>query len=911
MRDYFSEEILGQKAKRDYFAEEILGELPEEEELSWIDRLLRSIKGAAPEVRLKEKVPLIEAAKGLLPKREVEPIPQFPAGFQLAEAVTTRVERPSISPEPILRVPTEEERRTGLFARPAIRAAEPEKAMRPLGSAISKRVEKVLQPGKNAEENAVKDVVRFAYGIPEFISSVGTGLLDAVATADTFEELMDNIVSPIGRAGGEMVEGIRKWFEIVSYQISPLEGRGGYEKYERDLEEFNQTPLGPAISLWVAKGVAKQVGGIPKIKRIAEVTDYMKAQASRLKETPKVVSGALPLIREPIKPTKKILGKAEMELAKELKAEGVTEKPRKGYRFERTGPGIMGGVRSVGQEASVQRVVNALKEAKPLRKEQEVLYSKERAAKIARLMAVRKKTTGEAGFYAEKGQLKGELPKLEFASIRSKISQTDIDNLFNKVRDSGFLTEFEKVTAREGLVKMFGEHGGRVPTKGELTLLEQVFPLEFIETVMAKRPLWTKIKEAGWQLANIPRSVMASFDLSFGGRQGAFAAPRYRREFFNAWKKQFKIFGSEKAYQASREALTKHPDFMFAKESKISFTELGKIMTKREEMFMSQWAEKIPIVGKGIRASSRAYTSFANQFRMDMFSRMVKDAETLGLNPRKNPILARKTADFINNATGRGSLGSFETAAVVLNAFFFSPRLNMARMRLLNPAYYIRQPKFVRTQALKTALTASGTAVTMLTLSNLIPGVEAGTNPLSADFGKIKIRNTRLDILAGFGQFIRAGAQIAMGKTISTVTGKETILGEGYKPRTRLDVALQQVEYKESPIFSFVTTLLKGKDFEGKDVSIPKEVGRRFVPMVIADMVELIKEDPQLLPLSIPAIFGMGLQTYAHPYAALAKAEKEHGFMSEEWKKVRDKIEESGFKYKYKNYLEWKKGMLP
>lgn len=603
-------------------------------------------------------------------------------------------------------------------------------------------------------------------------------------------------------------------------------------------------------------------------------------------------------------------GKILLKKVKELKAKGVTEKPRKGYRFERK-PGIMGGVRSVGQEASVQKVMDALKEAKPIRAEQELLYTKERGARLAKVMAIRKKTTGEAGFYAEKAQLKGELPKLEFESIRSKISQTDIDNLCNTIRDNAFLTEFEKITAREGLLKMFGEYGGRVPTRGDLVLLEQVFPVEFIEGVMAKRPLWTKMKDAGWQLANIPRSMMASFDLSFGGRQGAFAAPRYRKQFWDSWKQQFKIFGSEKAYQASRQALTKHPDFMLAKRSKVSFTELGKIMARREEKFMSQWAEKIPVVGKGIRASSRAYTAFANKFRLDIFSRMVKDAEGMGLNPRNNPYLAKKIGDFVNNATGRGSLGSFETAAVALNAVFFSPRLNVARLKILNrtlnPVAYLRQPKFVRRQALKTVLTASGTAVTILTLADLM-GAEAGVNPLSADFGKIKIGNTRIDMLAGFGQFMRAGAQLIAGKTVSSVTGKETILGEGYKPRTRLDIFLQQVEYKESPIASFATTLMKGKDFAGKDVSIPKEVGKRFVPMVVADIIDLAKEDPQLLPLGIPAIFGVGLQTYGHPYAKLSKAEKEYGFMSEQWKRVRDELEKQGFKYKYKAYEEFKKG---
>jgi len=297
----------------------LLVKYQEEEEPSWFSRAL--------EVRLKEKVPLVEAVKGLLPKREAEPIPNLPIGFQVAEPATTRVEKPPISPEPVLRTPTAEEWETGLFAKHIIRAVEPKKAIEPLGSAMRKRVKRILEPGKSAEVNAVKDIVRFAVEIPEFISSVGTGLLDAVATADTFKELMDSMVSPIGKAGGEMAEGIRKWFELVAYQVSPFEGKGGYEEYERKLEEFNKTPLSPAISLYVLKGVAKQISGIPKTKRIVEVTDYMKAQVSRLKETPRAVSEAPPPIGEPIKPTKKVPGKAEMELAKRLREEGVTEKP--------------------------------------------------------------------------------------------------------------------------------------------------------------------------------------------------------------------------------------------------------------------------------------------------------------------------------------------------------------------------------------------------------------------------------------------------------------------------------------------------------------------------------------------------------------------------------------------------------
>jgi len=936
----------------------------EKEGLDWMQKLRRKLPG----IQIKGHIPLVEAVGDIFkPKPRERPPPIYktlrtteplPAP-QATTAVTTLPQRPP----PTIRPPTEEEKWTEAERRkPRFEAPLPDFAERfeKTTKNIYRGVQRALQPGDDPAMNAIKGLIRFGFGMPEFISEMGETALEIISASSPEES--NQILK---KKGGKMVVSAAHTLQnlawLITYNVSPLEMKGGKgkEEYERRQGEFLQDPSAPVITAWVVKAVGRSIGKIPKGRmavKAKQIVNYVKSQDVLLKRQKGKEVPVMPIevLKKPPVP-----GKAELKLARELKEKGVTEKPAeipaetfrefvesRGYdwkimkkshpdyplliqeykkvhpkaptlppeehayfREPAFGPGIMGGVSSVGQEASVQRVVSALKEAKPLRKEQEALYTKERGARLAKSLAIREKTTGEAGFYAEKGQFTGEMAKVTFESIRSKVSQADIDNLFNKVRDSAYLTEFEKLTAREGLVKMFGEHGGRVPTKGELTLLEQIFPAEFMKTVMEKRPLWEKFKEAGWQLANIPRSVMASFDLSFGGRQGAFAAPRYRKQFWDSWKGQFKIFGSEKAYQASRQVLTKHPDFMLAKQSKVSFTELGRIMTQREEAFMSQWAEKIPVVGRGIRASSRAYTSFANKFRLDIFSRMVKDAEGMGLNPRKNPFLARKIADFVNNATGRGHLGSFESSAVALNALFFSPRLNMARMKLLNPVYYIKQPKFVRTQALKTALTASGTAVTILTLAELTPGVDAGWNPLSADFGKIKIRNTRIDILAGFGQFMRAGAQLIMGRTISTTTGKETILGEGYKPRTRLDIVMQQVEYKESPLTSFATTLLKGKDFAGRDVSIPKEVGKRFIPMVLADMVELVRDDPQLLPLVTLPFFGVGMQTYAHPYDKFVKIEKEYGRGGAEWQRAKKELlEDSGFKFNLGAYLKYKKG---
>lgn len=515
------------------------------------------------------------------------------------------------------------------------------------------------------------------------------------------------------------------------------------------------------------------------------------------------------------------------------------------------------------EKSAVDTVIEALKKAKPIRGKQEAIYSKERSKRLGQAMAVGQKIKGEAGLPAQLSKLKGEIPKVEFESLRKDLTQGTIDELFETAKNSPELSGFEKIRAQEALAKLFGEYGGQVPTRGELALLEKAFPKQLIDELLDKRPLLNKFVEAGLQLANIPRSLMSGFlDLSFGGRQGLFVAPRYRKEFYDSWKRQFKIFGSEKAYKASEDALKSNPRFELAKEAGISFTDVGGAISGREERFASSWAEKIPVIGKGIRATGRAYTAFANKFRLDIFSSMVKDAENLGLNPVENTDLLREIANFVNAATGRGSLGILEDAAPALNAFFFSPRLMASRLTLLNPVYYIRQDPFVRKEALKSLLTFGGTAATMLGLVSLIPGVEVGTDPRSADFGKIKIGNTRVDIAGGFQQYIRMAAQLISGEYVSTTSGKEYTLGEGYKPVTRYDILLRQIESKEAPIFSFITSILRQQDYAGQPVSVQKELLERITPMIISDAYDLAKDDPSLLPLEILAIFGASVQTY-------------------------------------------------
>ncbi len=510
----------------------------------------------------------------------------------------------------------------------------------------------------------------------------------------------------------------------------------------------------------------------------------------------------------------------------------------------------------------VQKIITALKEAKPLRAKQEVMFTAERAKRFPKAMEALEKVRGRKGFEAAKAKLKGEMEKVEFESL--KLTQADVESLFNQIIDSPAVVGIQKIPAGLGLAKLLGEKGGVVPTASELILLNKVFPKELVQTILSKRARWDKIKTGMLEGANVPRALMASYDLSFGLRQGIFLAGRYPKEFARSFIAQFKLFGSEKAFKALKTEIASRPTYelMVGGRRKLALTEMDAALSLREEAFMgAAWAEKVPLVGKGVRASNRAYTGFANKLRADVFDHLIKSAEKTGRNPWKDPALVDSIIDFVNAGSGRGSLKVLEQAAVNLNTVLFSPRLIASRLNLLNPRFYMKLDPFVRKQALQSLLAFTSMTTTVLGLAKL-GGAEVSLDPRSADFAKIKIGNTRLDIMGGFQQYIRTAAQFLSGRTVSTTTGKVSVLGEGYKPQTRLGILTRGAEYKLAPVASFAVNLLRGQTTFGEPLNVPEEVAKRFVPMVIQDINDLAKDDPELLPVSVLGVFGVGIQTY-------------------------------------------------
>lgn len=370
----------------------------------------------------------------------------------------------------------------------------------------------------------------------------------------------------------------------------------------------------------------------------------------------------------------------------------------------------------------------------------------------------------------------------------------------------------------------------------------------------------TKADTYLYNALNLPRSLMSSMDLSAPFRQGVFLVGR--KEFWKNLPGMFEQFASEPKFQASLKEIQNRPTYPLMEKSGLYIGETGAELAKREEQFMSQWAEKIPVAGKLVRASERAYTGFLNKLRADTFDSLVKLSQDAGIDLTLDDKTLKDMGGFINNATGRGDLGSLSQAGPMLNSLFFSPRLIASRISLLNPAYYMKLSPVVRKEAIKSLLSFGGIAMTVTMLAKM-GGAEVEADPRSSDFGKLKYGNTRYDIGGGFNQYLTLGARLLTNQK-KTLKGEVTDLGKKYGDPTRRDILVDFTSNKLAPIPSFLNDFLKGKDATGEPFDIKSSVAKRFIPMFAQDVYDVTKDNgPVGLAMAAPSILGVGVQDFA------------------------------------------------
>ena len=341
---------------------------------------------------------------------------------------------------------------------------------------------------------------------------------------------------------------------------------------------------------------------------------------------------------------------------------------------------------------------------------------------------------------------------------------------------------------------------GTIPTPYELGLLDKAFGEGFTEVLSSKRS--NNIFDLFFDIANMPRANISSVDVSFLLRQGGMFSTSQVGDMQRAARLAVRMMvpGGDKLarslYWAMQSADGGKAFHKFVNLGGIFLHRPGAIgrLAEREEAFLSGLAGRI---FPWVRASERGYTTFLNKLRWDVMNKYVLRWESK-LGRDLNATELRDLGTYINAMTGRGPMpDSLNMVAKLMNAFLFSQRLLTSRFAA--PNYSARLAGFsprgfyraavkgqgYERQAYKhmTRLVAQQMAswfamgaglVTLAANANKWFGapIEAGTDPRSPDFGKIRMGTTQYDVWGGYSQIARAIGQLVSDEGVSTHTGQ-------------------------------------------------------------------------------------------------------------------------------------------
>lgn len=527
-----------------------------------------------------------------------------------------------------------------------------------------------------------------------------------------------------------------------------------------------------------------------------------------------------------------------------------------------------------------------------LRKEQNQLNTQERGKRFTTVSKLGESEFGDAGYYKRRGALKGEYAKVEnayadrftpeesqqlFVGAQKKIYSTP-DSVYERDWKQHGLNKplhasAAKFNTEVAVRKVLGLEPG-LPTDSELRLLKIHSP-KLAEDIIANTPKNRKLFDLASDIASSSRALKSGIDLSMGGRQGLFVAARHPIQWASANIKSAKFAKDEKYFFSRMKELADDPWIMAGNSHDIG---LQGVKGLTDEAYNNaDLAGKVP----GVRRAERAYTGGLSELRASLWK---NNLQRYGKTPEEAIAkLGEKgmegLAETVRTLTGRGgkSGGFIEKRAKTLGEALFSPRLWASRLQPFNPAYWKRIGSAGRKEAFESLGAFAAVAATVLEAAHLA-GAEVETDARSSDFLKVKVGDTRYDILGGFQQNLVFGWRQLTGERKSSQSGKvttfardigdviagrkeENVVDKGPYTGNRLTAAADLFSNKAAPIPAAGMRLLAGEDKAGNNINPLNEIGQLFVPIGIQNAFNA-RRSPEEVAKGLPEFVGVGSQTY-------------------------------------------------
>jgi hypothetical protein len=384
-----------------------------------------------------------------------------------------------------------------------------------------------------------------------------------------------------------------------------------------------------------------------------------------------------------------------------------------------------------------------------------------------------------------------------------------------------------------------------------------------------------KAAETLKEIVNLPREVLTSYDVSAPGRQGIFFMLGHPVLTAKHVAQMLSALRSERSALEQEVKLRNRPMYALGEAAGLELTSSGGL-GPREEHMRSSLAEKIPGLGRGVAASNRAFVTFLSAQRAEMFDRMMlarpKDKQTL-----KD---AEEVARFVNICTGRGDAGRLRSVVEGASYAIWSPSLLLSRFQILLPTHAIGASRETqKAMAVEYARTIMGisaiyAALQLADMADDEDEIDVNASPLSSDFGKVRIGDTRIDPLGGLSQVAVWIARMVTGKKMSSSGKIYDLSGDlKYGEDDAFDVTTRFLRSKAHPLLATAIDLRTGKNVVGEKITAKEAAKNLILPLSVKDIDTSLQEmgATKAVSLALISAFGFGVQTYSNEKDSVKK----------------------------------------
>jgi hypothetical protein len=470
----------------------------------------------------------------------------------------------------------------------------------------------------------------------------------------------------------------------------------------------------------------------------------------------------------------------------------------------------------------------------------------------------------------------GELPDVKFADSLW-VSPDEVDSLNGRVleymKETGHPLEANR--AMDAITNMTGK---RVPRPHEIRAIRKVFGDELantIEKAARDRDAWHTMMDL-WML---PKAIRSSFDISFPFRQGIMVSGRHPMMWANSIKNSARAWVDPDwmLRETGRMLGDKTPVPVKMPDGKAVDLTLGQIADsmgiiaeRAEPFYRAQLAERLWLIGPGVRRSNVAFTGAGNKLRYDMarywLERWMRPQSMVDITPER----LQSLGNLLNALTGRATIPKGQLFDL-MQAAWWSPQYRLSGPQVLGTT--IRHGLFpggdkeiakIAAQNL-TAFVGGGIGILSLLKTSGLADVEI--DPRSTDFGKIKAGPTRLNFW---------GTSQLLARTIAqSITQSRLDPKVGVVPSDPGKAWAKWAQSGLSPELSVIWDWASGETYIGEPLRADprrgvswldiagREAQERAIPLAWLDIKEGVQEDSLRGGLAgASGILGLGTQSY-------------------------------------------------